>query len=45
MHFDNDGLDDLGDELDDVGQQYKKLDGSKWDKAYTKAWDAATDNK
>jgi hypothetical protein len=45
IHISNDAMDDLSDELDDVADQYKKLDGSKWDKAYKAGWEAATKNK
>jgi len=31
--------------FDDVLAEYKGLEGSKWDKAYTAGWKAATHNK
>jgi len=34
LHYENKHIDDLSDELDDVADEYKALDGSKWDKAY-----------
>lgn len=45
VHIANAGMDEISDELDDVADQYKKLEGSKWDKAYTKGWEAATHSK
>ena len=45
FHIDNESIAALEDELDDVADQYEELEGSKWDKAYTKAWGAATSNK
>lgn len=44
LHIDNEHMDALADELQDVSDQYEALEGSKWDKAYTKAWEAATTN-
>jgi hypothetical protein len=41
IYIDNKHMDDIEDELDDVKDQYKKLEGSKWDKAYTAGWKAA----
>ena len=45
LHFDNKHVDKLSDELDDVADQYEHLDGSKWDKAYTRAWKKALKTK
>merc|ERR1712167_19657 len=41
IYIDNKHMDDIEDELDDVKDQYKKLEGSKWDKAHTAGWKAA----
>lgn len=38
-------MDEISDELDDVADQYKKLEHSKWARAYDKGWDAALNNK
>jgi hypothetical protein len=35
-------MDDIEDEFDDVVDQYKGLEGSKWDKAYKAGWEDAT---
>lgn len=45
IHIPNKAMSDISDEFDDVADQYEALDGGKWDKAYTKAWKAATHNK
>jgi len=45
LHMDNDAVDDLSDELDDVADEYKDLDGSKWDKAYERAFKRAFSTK
>jgi len=45
IHVENSGMDEISDELDDVADQYKKLEHSKWARAYDKGWDAATHNK
>jgi len=45
IHIDNKSIDNISDEADDVADQYDALDGSKWDKAYTDGWKAATHNK
>lgn len=45
IHIPNSALDKIGDELDDVAYQYKTLEGTGWEKAYTKAYDAAFTNK
>jgi hypothetical protein len=45
IHIDNKAIANISDEADDVADQYDALDGSKWDKAYTAAWKAATSNK
>merc|ERR1712178_505785 len=45
LHLDNKHMDDLSDELDDVADQYKSLDGSKWEKAYDAAWRKAVHSK
>lgn len=45
FHIDNAKLQELEDELDDVADQYEQLEGSKWDKAYTKAWEKAVTNR
>lgn len=42
IHIDNENMDDIEDEFDDVLAEYKGLEGSKWDKAYKKGWEAAT---
>jgi len=42
IHIENENMDDIEDEFDDVMDQYKSLEGSKWDKAYHKGWEAAT---
>merc|ERR1712167_425644 len=41
IYIDNKHMDDIEDELEDVKDQYKKLEGSKWDKAHTAGWKAA----
>lgn len=45
VHFPNDAMDELSDELSDVAHEYEELDGSKWDKAYTAAWKDAFESK
>merc|ERR1712178_2879 len=45
LHLDNKHMDDLSDELDDVADQFKSLDGSKWEKAYDAAWRKAVHSK
>ena len=45
IHIDNTAWDEIEDEADDVEHQYKKLEGSKWDKAYTAGWKAASTNR
>merc|ERR1712178_305461 len=45
LHLENKHMDDLSDELDDVADQYKSLDGSKWEKAYDAAWRKAVHSK
>lgn len=45
VHFPNEHMDELSDELSDVAHEYEKLDGSKWDKAYTAGWKAAFESK
>jgi len=45
IHIDNSAMPHLEDELDDVEHEYKKLEGSYWDKAYTQGWKAATHNR
>ena len=45
IHIDNAHLHALEDELTDVAAEYKKLEGSEWDKAYHQAWGAALSNK
>lgn len=45
LHLENKHLNALSDELDDVADQYKSLDGSKWEKAYDAAWKKALSNK
>ena len=45
VHFANEHMDELSDELNDVAHQYEKLDGSKWDKAYEAGWKAALSTK
>ena len=45
IHIDNEHLDNLSDELTDVGNKYDDLKGSHWETAYQKAWDAALTNK
>jgi len=42
IHIDNENMDDIEDEFDDVIDQYKGLEGSKWDKAYKAGWEDAT---
>jgi len=42
IHVDNEGMNIIEDEADDIEHQYKKLHGSKWDKAYDAAWAKAT---
>merc|ERR550514_2073222 len=39
--IDDEGMDILGDEMDDVEHEYKMLSGSKWDKAYQAGWKKA----
>jgi hypothetical protein len=41
IYIPNKAMDKIEDELDDVKDQYKKLEGGKWDKAYTAGWKAA----
>jgi len=45
IHIDNKAINNISDEADDVADQYDALEGSKWDKAYTAGWKAATTNK
>lgn len=45
IHIRNSQIPDISDELDDVADQYEKLEGSKWDKAYHAGWEAATTNE
>lgn len=45
IHIPNSKMDALGDELDDVADQYDSLEGSKWDHAYEAGWKAATSNE
>ena len=45
IHFPNEHMDELSDELSDVAHEYEKLDGSKWDKAYQAGWKAAFESK
>ena len=45
VHFANEHMDELSDELNDVAHQYEKLEGSKWDKAYEAGWKAALSTK
>ena len=41
IHIENDHLDMIGDELDDVAHEYKKLEKSAWAAAYKKGWEDA----
>lgn len=45
IHIPNKALQEAGDELDDVGYQYKKLEKSKWAPKYDKAFKDVTTNK
>lgn len=45
IHIDNKHLHALGDELTDVADEYKALEGTEWDKAYTKAYEEWFTNK
>merc|ERR1719446_38569 len=45
IHIDNDEMSHLEDELDDVADQYEKLEGSKWDHAFQNAWKDALTNR
>merc|ERR1712100_6555 len=45
FHIHNEDMQHLEDELDDVQAEYEQLEGSKWDKAYDKSWDAMTHNR
>jgi len=45
IYIDNDRMDYVADELEDVGNKYHDLEGSKWDKAYHKGWKAALENR
>lgn len=43
--IDNDHLDNLSDELEDLGGEYERLGKSDWGKKYESAWKAAFTNK
>jgi len=45
VHIDNAHLDALADELTDVADEYKSLEGTDWDRAYHQAWGAALSNR
>ena len=45
VHFPNEKMDELSDELNDVVHEYEDLEGSKWDKAYEAGWKAAFESK
>jgi hypothetical protein len=45
VHIPNSALNKIGDEMDDVAYEYKKLEGSKWDKAYEARFNDLTTNK
>ena len=45
IHFPNEHMDELSDELNDVVHEYEQLEGSKWDKAYSAGWKAAFESK
>lgn len=45
VHIPNSALNKIGDEMDDVAYEYKKLEGSKWDKAYEATFNDLTTNK
>jgi len=45
IHFPNEHMDELSDEVNDVVHEYEKLEGSKWDKAYEAGWKAAFESK
>ena len=45
LHFPNEHMDELSDELNDVVHEYEDLEGSKWDKAWTAGWEAAFKTK
>lgn len=45
IHIPNKALTQVGDELDDVGYEYKKLEKSKWAPMYDKAFKDVTTNK
>jgi len=44
-HVDNSALNELTDELEDVGNEYAKLSKTHWAKDYDEAWKAAFHNK
>ena len=44
-HMDNSALNELTDELEDVGNEYQKLSKTHWAKDYDKAYHAAFTNK
>jgi multidrug efflux pump subunit AcrB len=41
VHFDNEKMDELSEEIDDVADTYETFFKSKWAKAYDKGWKAA----
>lgn len=41
VHFDNEAMDELSEELDDVADTYETFGKSRWAKAYEKGWNAA----
>lgn len=45
IHIPNKDLEAIGDELDDVAYEYKKLEKSEWARAYEAGWNAAVHNK
>ena len=45
IHIDNSKLQEVEDELTDVGDEYEALEGSVWEKRSEAAWKAALSNK
>ena len=45
IHIDKEGMDIIGDEMDDVEHEYKMLHGSKWEKGYAAHMKALAESK
>lgn len=41
----NDAMAEVEDELEDVGAEYDDLEGTRWDRRYTRAWRRALNNE